>query len=144
MRQHPPLAFWSLSTTEMPRQLQTAKEGLTGGEAGERLARYGSNLLKPSKRSDVFTLLLAQFKNPLILILFFATGLSFFLHESVDVFIILSIVLVSGLLGFWQERGASNAVESCFPSRESKLPCFVMEPSRRFRPKRLSPETSSS
>jgi len=53
MRQHPPLAFWSLSTTEMPRQLQTAKEGLTGGEAGERLARYGSNLLKPSKRSDV-------------------------------------------------------------------------------------------
>ncbi len=111
MRQHPPLAFWSLSTTEMPRQLQTAKEGLTGGEAGERLARYGSNLLKPSKRSDVFTLLLAQFKNPLILILFFATGLSFFLHESVDVFIILSIVLVSGLLGFWQERGASNAVE---------------------------------
>ena len=55
--------------------------------------------------------MLAQFKNPLILILFFATGLSFFLHESVDVFIILSIVLVSGLLGFWQERGASNAVE---------------------------------
>ena len=111
MSQHPPLAFWSLSTTEMPRQLQTAKEGLTGGEAGERLARYGSNLLKPSKRSDVFTLLLAQFKNPLILILFFATGLSFFLHEPVDAFIILSIVLVSGLLGFWQERGASNAVE---------------------------------
>src|SRR5437762_6187254 len=111
MSQHPLLAFWSLSTTEMPRQLQTAKEGLTGGEAGERLAGYGSNLLKPSKRSDVFTLLLAQFKNPLILILFFATGLSFFLHEPVDAFIILSIVLVSGLLGFWQERGASNAVE---------------------------------
>ena len=110
MSQHP-LAFWSLSTTEMLRQLQTAKEGLTGDEARERLARYGSNLLKPPKRSDVFTLVLAQFKDPLILILFFATGLSFLLHEPVDAFIILSIVLVSGLLGFWQERGASNAVE---------------------------------
>src|SRR5437016_6378685 len=110
MNKHP-LAFWGLSTTEMLQQLQAAKEGLTAGEAGARLARYGSNLLKPPKRSDVFTLILAQFKDPLILILFFATGLSFLLHEPVDAFIILSIVLVSGLLGFWQERGASNAVE---------------------------------
>jgi P-type Mg2+ transporter len=109
MNKHP-LAFWSLSTTAMLQQLQAAKEGLTAGEAGERLRRYGSNLLKPSKRLDVFTLLLTQFKSPLILILFFATGLSFVLHETVDAFIILAIVLVSGLLGFWQERGASNAV----------------------------------
>src|SRR6266699_5383857 len=110
MNKHP-LAFWSLSTTEMLQQLQAAKEGLTAGEAGARLARHGSNLLKPAKRSDVVTLLIAQFKSPLILILFFATGLSFFLGEPVDAFIILAIILVSGLLGFWQERGASNAVE---------------------------------
>src|ERR1041384_1355804 len=106
-----PLAFWSLSIADLLRQLQTAKEGLTGGEARQRLKRYGSNLLKPPKRSDLFTLLFAQFKSPLILILFFATGLSFFLHETVDAFIILAIVLASGLLGFWEERGASNAVE---------------------------------
>src|SRR6476620_6438496 len=105
------LAFWSLSATEMLQQLQTAKEGLTGEEARQRLARYGSNRLKPPKRSGAFTLLLAQFKSPLILILFFATGLSFFLHDPVDAFIILTIVLVSGLLGFWQERSATNAVE---------------------------------
>jgi P-type Mg2+ transporter len=106
-----PLAFWSLSGTEMLQQLQTAKEGLTSDDAKERLVRYGSNLLKPAKRSDVLTLLFSQFKSPLILILFFATGLSFVLHEPVDAFIILAIVVVSGLLGFWQERGASNAVE---------------------------------
>jgi Cation transporter/ATPase, N-terminus len=57
MNKHP-LAFWGLSTTEMLQQLQAAKEGLTGAEAVERLARYGFNLLKPPKRSDVFTLLL--------------------------------------------------------------------------------------
>ena len=77
-----PLAFWSLSGTEMLQQLQAAKEGLTADKAGQRLRRYGSNLLKPPKRSDVPTLLIAQFKSPLILILFFATGLSFFLHAS--------------------------------------------------------------
>src|SRR5512147_3197168 len=103
--------FWSLSTTEILQQLQTTKEGLTGDEASQRLARYGSNLLKPPKRSDVLTLLLAQFKSPIILILFFATGLSFVLHDPVDALIILTIVLASGLLGFWQERSASNAVE---------------------------------
>jgi len=110
MNQHS-LAFWSLSAAELPQPLQTAKEGLTGAEARQRLARYGSNLLKPPKRSHVFTLLLAQFKSPLILILFFATALSFFLHDPVDALIILTIVLVSGLLGFWQERSATNAVE---------------------------------
>jgi Mg2+-importing ATPase len=104
-----PLAFWSIHHRDAAAT-QAAKEGLTAGEAGERLRCYGSNLLKPSKRSDVFTLLLAQFKSPLILILFFATGLSF-LHKPVDAFISRAIVLASGLLGFWQERGASNAVE---------------------------------
>ena len=110
MNQLPP-AFWSISATEMLRQLETAKEGLAGDEARQRLARYGANLLKPPKRSDVFTLLLAQFKSPIILILFFATGLSFFLQDPVQASIILTIVLVSGLLGFWQERSATNAVE---------------------------------
>jgi Mg2+-importing ATPase len=95
----------------MLQKLETAKEGLTANEARQRLARYGANLLKPPKRSDALTLLLNQFKSPIILILFFATGLSFFLHDPVDAIIILSIVLISGLLGFWQERGASNAIE---------------------------------
>ena len=106
-----PSAFWCVSATEMLQRLETAKEGLSSEEARQRLTRYGSNLLKPQKRSDVFTLLLTQFKSPLILILLFATGLSFFLHDPVNALIILTIVLVSGLLGFWQEHSATNAVE---------------------------------
>jgi Mg2+-importing ATPase len=106
-----PTSFWSVSATEMIQRLATAKEGLTGDEARQRLARYGPNILKSQKRSDVLTLLLAQFKSPIILILLVATGLSMVLHDAVDAIIILSIVIVSGLLGFWQERGASNVVE---------------------------------
>ena len=106
-----PAAFWSISVTEMLQKLEAKKEGLTSDEVQKRLALYGSNLLKPKKRSDVFTLLISQFKSPIILILFVATGLSFFLHDKVDALIILLIVLASGMLGFWQEYGASNAVE---------------------------------
>jgi P-type Mg2+ transporter len=104
-------AFWSISVNEMLQKLETKKEGLTSSEVTKRLALYGSNLLKPKKRSDMFSLLISQFKSPIILILFFATGLSFFLHDRVDALIILVIVLSSGLLGFWQEYGASDAVE---------------------------------
>jgi P-type Mg2+ transporter len=106
-----PAAFWSISATEIHQHLETTQDGLTSTEARQRLVRYGFNLLKPQDRSDVFTLLLAQFKSPLILILLFATGLSFFLHDPVNAFIILTIVLVSGLLGFWQEHSATNAVK---------------------------------
>jgi Mg2+-importing ATPase len=95
----------------MLQKFHTTAKGLTGDEAKERLAHYGANRLKPAKRSDVWSLLLRQFGSPIILILLFATGLSLCLGDRIDAFIILFIVLVSGSLGFWQERGASKAVE---------------------------------
>jgi Mg2+-importing ATPase len=104
-------AFWSIPAPELFRQLQTTPQGLTSDEAKQRIARYGFNLLKPKKRSDALSLLIAQFKSPIILILLLAAGLSFFLHDPADAFIILVIVLMSGLLGFWQERGAVDAVD---------------------------------
>ena len=107
----PQPAFWSIPAAELLRQLQTTPQGLTNDEARQRFIRYGANLLKPKKRSNTLDLLLSQFKSPLILILIFAVGLSFFLHDPVNAGIILTIVLVSGLLGFWQERGAANAIE---------------------------------
>lgn len=107
-----PLAsFWSASADEVFKQLQTSQQGLMSDEAQQRLKRYGANLLKPKKQATTLTLLLNQFKSPIILILVFAAGLSFFLQDPQDAIIILVIVLVSGLLSFWQERGASNAVE---------------------------------
>ena len=105
-----PQSFWSISVKELFNSLQATANGLTNVEAKKRLASYGVNSLKPQKRLDAFTLLVSQFKSPIILILLFATGLSLFLHNLVDASIILAIVVISGLLGFWQEYSASNAV----------------------------------
>jgi len=107
----PALPFWSVTAAEMLVQVDAAPGGLTSPDAMRRLTRYGSNLLKPPKRSDLFTLLLAQFKSPITLILLCATGLSLGLRDPVDASIILTIVVVSGLLGFWQEHSATDAVE---------------------------------
>jgi Mg2+-importing ATPase len=103
-------SFWSISVKELLDKLQVIAKGLTSGEAQKRLTSYGANSLKPQKSSNAFTLLISQFKSPIILILIFATGLSLFLHNLVDASIIFAIVLVSGLLGFWQEYSATNAV----------------------------------
>ena len=110
MNQRPP-QFWSVSAGHLLELLQTTWQGLTSDEAQQRLTEYGPNLLKPKKRSDAPTMLLAQFKSPIILILLFATALSFFLRDPMNALIILAIVFISSLLGFWQERGATNAVK---------------------------------
>ena len=107
----PPPAFWSVPADELLERLHTTPQGLTSEEALQRLRRYGANRLMPKRRSDAPALLLSQFKSPIILILLFAAGLSLFLSDPADALIILSIVVISGLLGFWQERGAAHAVE---------------------------------
>lgn len=106
-----PAAFWSLQSSELFQRLQTTPQGLTSEEAGQRLLRFGANRLKPKKRSDALSLLLSQFKSPLVILLLCAAGLSFLVHDAADAMIILFIVITTGLLGFWQERGATNAVE---------------------------------
>ena len=117
---HPALPFWNLSTAELLQRLQTTPQGLVDDEAAQRLTHYGLNQLKPKRRSTAFTLLLAQFQSPIILILMFAAGLSFFVHDHADGLIILAIVVVSGLLGFWQERGAANAIAKLLAIVEAK------------------------
>lgn len=102
--------FWSKPAGQILQELQTVPQGFSNTEAARRLSAYGPNRIKPHKGSGSIAPLMNQFKSPIILILIFAALLSVFLHDRVDALIILVIVIISRLLGFWQERGASNAV----------------------------------
>ena len=117
-------SFWSLPETELLETLNTTQGGLKSDEALERLTRYGPNLLERKKRTDALTLLMRQFSSPISLILLFAVALSFFLLDPQDAAIILVIVLVSGSLGFWQERGAANAVEKLLAIVQTRATVF--------------------
>ena len=112
--------FWSAPAAEVLARLQTAPQGLSSAEALARTKRYAGRRLAPRKRTDAATLLLAQFSSPIVLLLLAATVISFFLHDPTDAAIILAIVLASGLLGFWQERGAAGAVEKLLSLVEVK------------------------
>lgn len=102
--------FWSLPAGEVLRSLATDPNGLTTAEAASRLARTGPNRLRDTQRISTLRLLARQFASPLLLMLAFAAVLSLAVHEERDAVIILLILLASGLLGFWQERGAADAV----------------------------------
>ena len=103
--------FWSTPSEALLERLGTTRHGLASRTAKERLLQFGPNRISPKKHTDDLTLLFAQFKSPITLILIFAAILAFFLHDPVDTLIILTIVAISGLLGFWQERTAVHTVD---------------------------------
>src|SRR5262249_19635873 len=103
--------FWSTTMEDLLEHLQCRPEGLSAREAQRRLKTASPRLRELKRSRRVLFLLLAQFQSPIVLILPFAVTLSFFLGQATDALLILSIVLLSALLGFWQEWGAADAVE---------------------------------
>jgi Mg2+-importing ATPase len=110
--------FWSVPTEQLLGQLQTSGQGLTQAAAAERLAR--ARPLRAHKHST-WALLFSQFKNPIILLLLGSAVLSFSMPgEETNAWIIIFILLASGLLGFWQELSAADAVEKLMGMIETK------------------------
>ncbi len=106
-----PLAH-TVSTADLCGHLHTTPDGLTTAEATRRLAEYGPNELRAAHRVSPWTLLLAQFKNVLIIILLTATALSAVLGHGVEAIAITVIVLFAVVLGFVQEYRAERAIEA--------------------------------
>ncbi len=111
--------FWSLPLAEVFQELQTGAQGLRSAEAAAR--RMRARALAPHHRRTELVILLRQFSTPITLILVAATILSAVLGEIADAGIILAIVLVSGLLSFWQEYSASQAIEDLLKSVEVSI-----------------------
>lgn len=120
----PLLSFWHLSTDEVLQELGTKSTGLDTNEAAERLRRNGPNTLKAAGKKTGALLFLSQFKSPVTLLLIIASVLSAGLGDVTDTIIIFIIVLISGTLGFLQERSAANAVNELL--KMVQLHCTVL------------------
>jgi Mg2+-importing ATPase len=103
--------FWTHNITELYRDLNTSVNGLTEATAYRKQQQHTdkTKLQKPWVKD--LLLLLSQYKNPLILLLVFAVILSTVLGEISESIIILIVLLLTGILGFFQERKAGRAVE---------------------------------
>ena len=118
--------FWNLKEDDAFKKLSSEKSGLSDAEAGIRLKQYGLNTLRTRSRSSLFVLFLLQFKSPLSLLLIAAALLSAGLGEFTDAVVILFIILASGILGFWQEKGAANALTELLKMVQIKC-CLVRD-----------------
>ncbi len=103
-------AFWSRTPNEAMEQLGVTMSGLASSEIENRQKKYGKNSLKKSSDISAILLFLMQFKSPLTILLIAAAILSVFLGDHTNANIIFAIVFISSALGFWQEKGASEAV----------------------------------
>jgi len=103
--------YWSQDAGAVSAALESGPGGLSSRKAAAQLRLVGPNSVEDASRLSVPRLLLRQFESPLVLILIFGAAISLALQQWVDSAIILTIVLGSTLLGFFQEYRASAAVE---------------------------------
>ncbi|MEO6077721.1 MAG: magnesium-translocating P-type ATPase [Candidatus Andersenbacteria bacterium] len=105
-------AYWQESEQELLATLGTSNHGISEQEAEKRLRMYGRNIFVQRKIDSIFVRFLKKFKNPLILILLFASVVSASLGELSNFIIIAIIILVSVIIDVIQEGNAERAVEA--------------------------------
>ena len=94
-----------------------ARQGLTAGEAGARLARLGPNELRAEPPIPAWRRVLAQFRDVLVILLLVATAVSAVLWAierdsplPYEAIAILVVVLLNATMGYFQEARAEAAV----------------------------------
>ncbi len=109
------MSSWhSESMSQLFKELEATSGGLTPRQAEERLRRFGPNELEPPRQAGMLRRILEQMKDPMILVLLGAAGVSLAAsggRDWLDAFIILVIVVVNGILSISQEDRAQQALE---------------------------------
>ena len=109
-------AWYAKSVKQVLGELETDRErGLSPAEAGRRLERWGPNELARQRRAGLLRRFLGQMKDPMILVLLAAAGLSLWAtggEDWLDAAIILVIVAVNACISISQEDNAEKALEA--------------------------------
>ena len=106
------------SSEEVLQQLGVTAEGLSSQEAKTRQETYGPNKLKEAPKPTLLQRFLAQLKDPMLIILMIAAGVSALTgmlsgeNEWAEVIIIIAVVLLNAILGVIQESKAEAAIEA--------------------------------
>ncbi len=103
----------------LAQKMEIYQEGLSTDDAQKNLSIYGYNEIK-EKKHNLFILFFSQFKSPLVYVLVVAVMLSFFLGNIHEGVLILIILLLNALIGFWQELKALSSIKALKKLTESK------------------------
>jgi Ca2+-transporting ATPase len=102
---------WHALTVELAlSQQQNFQTGLTQLNALERLKRDGANQLQEKPPKSKWRLFFAQFQSILILVLIASAFLAAFIGDKADGIVIMMVVFINSLLGFYQEYQAEKSL----------------------------------
>lgn len=98
--------------------------GLSASESQKRFKEYGTNKIESKKGKSVWLIFLSQFKSPIVWLLVFAAGLSFYFGEILDAIAILAVILINALIGFYMEYQAERSMNAL--KKLSAVPAKVL------------------
>lgn len=104
--------IWQEPLDQLLGRLKTTPAGLEGTDVPSRRARYGLNAAKTQRPTPLWLQFLPRFRNPLVIILLVASGLSAATGDVTSFFVVVAIVTMSITLDFVQEARAQSAVEA--------------------------------
>jgi P-type Mg2+ transporter len=104
--------IWKEPIERLLSRLATTPSGLSTVDVQSRQRQFGPNDVANVKRSSLWLQFLSRFRNPLVIILVVASGLSAATGDIASFVIIVTIVTISMTIDFVQEVRAQNAVEA--------------------------------
>ena len=117
--------FHATAIEEATKLLNSHTEkGLTIDEAKLRLEHFGQNAIDEAKAISPFTILINQFKSPIVFLLLFAAGMSFWFKEWLDGIAILLVLFINAAIGFYMEFKAHKSVKAL--KKLSSIPAKVV------------------
>lgn len=118
-------SFHATTIEEATKLLNShTEEGLAIDDAKQRLEHYGLNAIEEAEAISPFRILINQFKSPIVFLLFFAAGMSFWFEEWLDGFAILLVLIINAAIGFYMEFKAHKSVKAL--KKLSSIPAKVL------------------
>lgn len=107
-----PTSWHALPVNDAWARLGTSPEGLTPAEATRLLERYGPNRLEIRRPTPAWTILVAQFRSVVVLLLVVATAVAWVMGEVIDASAIAAVLVINAGIGFITELRARRAMEA--------------------------------
>ncbi|MBI3671646.1 HAD-IC family P-type ATPase, partial [Candidatus Azambacteria bacterium] len=104
--------FSKLAHADILKKLEVSDSGLSEEEAKKRIKEFGENKLPEKKKGRELLLFLAQFNSSLIYILFVAAFISWWFEHYIDAYVILTIVSLNAIIGFFQELRVEKILDA--------------------------------
>jgi len=105
-------APYTMDTAQVYAAFSTAENGITDAQAESLGDQHGKNVLVEGHKKTLFSIILGQFKNLMILVLLAAAVISALLSEMSDAIIIFVVILLNTVMGTVQESKAEAALEA--------------------------------